>query len=142
MAEHAGHSHKPKSGTRLWLFLIVTLLFVVGEAFAGWVSRSLALLSDAGHNLSDALALGLAAYAVWVAKKPATAKHTYGFHHVAILTALFNAATLVVIALFIGVKAFNRFRHPEPIVGTLMSDMVNWEVPRWRPTWPVFCVRP
>ncbi len=120
MAEHAGHSHGPKSGTRLWLSLIVTLVFVVGEAFAGWVSHSLALMSDAGHNLSDALALGLAAYAVWIARKPATARHTYGYHRVSILTALFNAATLVVIALFIGVEAIMRFRHPEPIVGTLM----------------------
>lgn len=120
MVGHAGHSHGPKSGTRLWLSLIVTLVFVVGEAFAGWVSHSLALLSDAGHNLSDALALGLAAYAVWVAKRPATPRHTYGFHRVAILTALFNAATLVAIALFIGVEAVTRFHHPEPIVGTLM----------------------
>lgn len=142
MAEHAGHSHKPKSGTRLWLSLIVTLLFVVGEAFAGWLSRSLALLSDAGHNLSDALALGLGAYAVWVAKKPATAKHTYGFHRVAILTVLFNAATLVVIALFIGVEAFNRFRHPEPIVGTLISDMVNRDKPHWPSPLAVFYIRP
>jgi len=104
----------------LWLSLIVTLAFVVGEALAGWISHSLALMSDAGHNLSDALALGLAAYAVCVARKPATSRHTYGFHRVAILTALFNAATLVVIALFIGVEAVSRFRHPEPIAGTLM----------------------
>jgi cobalt-zinc-cadmium efflux system protein len=120
MAGHAGHSHGPKSGRMLWISLIVTLVFVVGEAFAGWISHSLALMSDAGHNLSDALALGLAAYAVWVARKPATSRHTYGFHRVAILTALFNAATLVVIAIFIGVEAVARFRHPEPIVGTLM----------------------
>jgi len=120
MAEHAGHSHGPKSGKLLWVSLIVTLIFVVGEAVAGWVSHSLALLSDAGHNLSDALALGLAAYAVWVARKPATAKHTYGFHRVSILTAQFNAATLVVIAVFIGIEAVRRFLHPEPVGGSLM----------------------
>lgn len=120
MAEHAGHSHGPKSGTRLWVSLVVTLAFVVGEAVAGWVSHSLALMSDAGHNLSDALALGLAAYAIWVARKPATAKHTYGFHRVSILTAQFNAATLVVIAIFIGVEAVRRFQHPEPVGGLLM----------------------
>lgn len=120
MAEHAGHAHGATSGRKLWISLIVTLIFVAGEAFAGWVSHSLALLSDAGHNLSDALALGLAAYAVAVAQKPATAKHTYGFHRVSILTALFNAVTLVVIALWIGIEAYQRFRHPEPIVGSLM----------------------
>lgn len=120
MAEHAGHAHGPKSGKMLWVSLIVTLVFVVGEAFAGWVSHSLALLSDAGHNLSDALALGLAAYAVWAARKPATSKHTYGFHRVSILTAQFNAATLVVIAVFIGVEAVRRFQNPEPVTGSLM----------------------
>lgn len=120
MAEHAGHSHGPKSGKLLWVSLVVTLAFVVGEAVAGWVSHSLALMSDAGHNLSDALALGLAAYAVWVARKPATAKHTYGFHRVSILTAQFNAATLVVIAIFIGVEAVRRFQHPEPVGGSRM----------------------
>jgi cobalt-zinc-cadmium efflux system protein len=120
MSEHSGHSHGPKSGTRLWLSLIVTLLFVVGEASAGWISHSLALLSDAGHNLSDALALGLAAYAVWVARKPATAKHTYGFHRVSILAAQFNAATLVAIAVFIGIEAVQRFKYPEPVSGSLM----------------------
>lgn len=120
MAGHAGHTHGPKSGKLLWVSLIVTLVFVAGEALAGWVSHSLALLSDAGHNLSDALALGLAAYAVWVARKPATAKHTYGFHRVSILTAQFNAATLIVIALFIGIEAIRRFMHPEPVGGSLM----------------------
>src|SRR5208337_154572 len=97
MTEHTGHTHVARSGKKLWLSLAVTLLFCGVEAVAGWVSHSLALVSDAGHNLSDALALGLAAYAIWVGQKPATAKHTYGFHRVAILTALFNASTLVVI---------------------------------------------
>lgn len=120
MADHPGHSHGPKSGKLLWISLIVTLAFVAGEALAGWLSHSLALLSDAGHNLSDALALGLAAYAVWVAQKPATARHTYGFHRVSILTAQFNAATLVVIALFIGIEAIHRFLRPEPVGGSLM----------------------
>ncbi len=120
MSEHAGHSHGPKSGTLLWISLVVTLVFVIGEALAGWLSHSLALISDAGHNLSDALALGLAAYAIWVARKPATAKHTYGFHRVSILTAQFNAATLVVIALMIGIEAIKRFLHPEPVGGSLM----------------------
>lgn len=120
MAEHTGHSHGPKSGKLLWVSLIVTLIFVAGEAVAGWVSHSLALLSDAGHNLGDALALGLAAYAVWASRKPATAKHTYGFHRVSILTAQFNAAPLVVVAVFIGVEAVRRFLHPEPVGGSLM----------------------
>lgn len=120
MAEHAGHVHGPTSGKKLWISLIVTLAFVVGEAIAGLASHSLALLSDAFHNLSDALALGLAAYAVVVARKPTTARHTYGFHRVSILTALFNAASLVAIAIYIFVEAYQRFLHPVSIAGSLV----------------------
>ncbi len=120
MAEHEGHVHGPTSGKKLWISLVVTLIFCAGEALAGLVSHSLALLSDAGHNLSDALALGLAAYAVWAMQRPAAGKHTYGYYRVATLTALFNAVTLVVIALFIGFEAVGRFRRPEPVGGSLM----------------------
>lgn len=120
MAEHEGHVHGPTSGRKLWISLVVTLIFCAGEAVAGLVSHSLALLSDAGHNLSDALALGLAAYAVWAMQRPAAGKHTYGYYRVATLTALFNAVTLVVIALFIGFEAVGRFRRPEPVGGSLM----------------------
>ena len=104
----------------LWLCLIITAVFVVGEAFAGYVSHSLALLSDAGHNFSDAFALGLAAYAVWIARKPSNAGKTYGYHRASILTALFNASTLLLISVAILVEAVSLFRHPEPVHGGLM----------------------
>jgi cobalt-zinc-cadmium efflux system protein len=114
------HVHGPTAGPVLWLSLIITVVFVLGEAFAGYVSHSLALLSDAGHNFSDAFALGLAAYAVWIARKPSNAGKTYGYHRASILTALFNAATLLVIAVVILVEAFSLFRHPQPVHGELM----------------------
>jgi cobalt-zinc-cadmium efflux system protein len=117
---HAGHVHGPTSGRTMWISLVVTLLFVIGEATAGIISHSLALLSDAGHNLSDALALGLAAYAIWVARKPANSARTFGYHRVAILTALFNAVSLVVLAIWIFIEAFRSFLHPEPVGGALM----------------------
>lgn len=120
MAEHAGHVHGPTSGRKLWISLIVTLAFVIGEAIAGLTAHSLALLSDAFHNLSDALALGLAAYAVVVARKPTTARHTYGFHRVSILTALFNAVSLVAVAVYIFGEAYQRFLHPVSIEGGLV----------------------
>ncbi len=84
------------------------------------MSHSLALLSDAGHNVSDAVALGLAAYAVAAVQKPAGGRHTYGYLRISTLTALFNSTTLVVIALGIAFAAVGRFRHPEPIAGNLM----------------------
>ena len=120
MGSHHGHVHGPTSGRRLWISLAVTVLFCVGEAVAGYLSHSLALLSDAGHNVGDAVALGLAAYAVAAVRKPAGGRHTYGYVRVSTLTALFNSSTLLLIALFIAVEAVVRIRHPEPIAGNLM----------------------
>ncbi len=104
----------------MWVSLGVTLAFVVVEAVAGVVSHSLALLSDAGHNLSDALALGLAAYAIGVAARPATGSRTFGYHRVAILTALFNAVSLVALSAWIGIEAIAHWLHPEAVSGSLM----------------------
>ena len=115
-----GHVHGATSGVMLWVSLGVTLSFVVVEAVAGYFAHSLALLSDAGHNLSDALALGLAAYAIWLAKSPANPRRTYGYHRVGILTALFNAVTLIVIAVFILTEAYHLFRKPDNVNGILM----------------------
>jgi len=114
------HIHGSTEGPLLIVSLVVTSLFVLGEAVAGFAAHSLALISDAGHNANDALALGLAAYAIWVAKKPADAKNTYGYHRVAILTALFNAVSLVIIGVIILVEAFELLRNPSPVVGSLM----------------------
>ena len=128
MGGHHGHVHGPTSGKRLWISLAVTLLFCAGEAIAGLVSHSLALVSDAGHNLSDAVALGLAAYAVAAVKKPAGGRHTYGYVRISTLTALFNSSTLVIIAFWIALEAIGRFRHPEPIAGTLMISVATISV--------------
>jgi cobalt-zinc-cadmium efflux system protein len=114
------HVHGQTEGPMLWLCLIITAVFVVGEATAGYISHSLALLSDAGHNFSDAFALGLAAYAVWVAKRPSNAGKTFGYHRASILTALANSATLLVIAVVILVEALEMFRHPVHVQGRLM----------------------
>src|SRR5690242_12442270 len=110
-----GHAHGPVVGRRLGLAVALTLAFVAGEAAAGWWANSLALLADAGHNLADALALALSWYAVWVARRPADARRTYGYHRVGILTALANAVSLVVIALLIFWEAVQRLRRPEPV---------------------------
>lgn len=97
-----------------------TLAFVVAEAVAGWVGHSLALLSDAGHNLTDAAALGLTWYALVIARKPSHHGMTYGYHRVAVMAALLNALSLVGIALWIVWEAFERIRVPEPANGLLM----------------------
>lgn len=116
----AGHTHGATSGRLLWISLALTSVFVIVEFIFGLRSHSLALLSDAGHNASDALALGLAAYAVWVGRRPASHGKTFGYHRVAILTALVNSAALVVIALVILLEALQVFLHPRPIQSTVM----------------------
>lgn len=95
--------------------LVLTLGFVVFETLAGVQSQSLALLSDAAHNLTDVVALAISWYALHLAERPAHAWRTYGYHRGGILAALFNAATLLVIAVGIGVEAWFRFQNPVPV---------------------------
>ncbi len=119
-----GHSHGSHSrsltGRRLALSIVITLLFVFAEAVTGYFAHSLALLSDAGHNFADALFLVFSWYGLWIAQKPSTAKRTFGYHRVSILTALVNSVSLVVIALLIFWEAAIRLRHPEPVQSTPM----------------------
>jgi len=105
----------------MWISLGATTLFVLAEIVLGSRAHSLALLSDAGHNASDALALGLAAYAIAVARRPASDVKTFGYHRVAILTALANASALVVIAAGILIEALYTFQHPHPVAGGLVA---------------------
>jgi cobalt-zinc-cadmium efflux system protein len=107
--QHA-HGHGT-AGVLKWSFF-ATLLFVVAEAIAGFRSGSLALVSDAGHNLTDALALVLAAVGVYMQSKPADSVKTFGYHRAGVLTAFANALTLCAISVFIFYEAWQRFAHP------------------------------
>src|SRR5207253_10964303 len=109
-----------RSGTRLRLALGLTLAILVIELAGGLLAHSLALLSDAGHVLTDIFALGLAWFAIAQAERPADASKTFGYHRVGILTALVNAVTLIVIALVILWEAVQRFQHPEPVQPLVM----------------------
>lgn len=107
-------------GRRMGLSVALTLAFVLAEAVAAYFANSLALLSDAGHNFADAVALVFSWYAIWIARKPADAKRTYGYHRVGILAALVNAVSLVLIALFIFWEAAQRFPSQEAVDSGLM----------------------
>jgi cobalt-zinc-cadmium efflux system protein len=110
------HTHGAEaSEPRLGLAIALTLAFVVGEAIAGYLAHSLALMSDAGHNFGDALALILSWYGLRAAKRPATSERTYGSHRVGILVALANALTLVAIGAVVMWEAVERFRDPQPV---------------------------
>ncbi|MGI9150998.1 MAG: cation diffusion facilitator family transporter, partial [Limnohabitans sp.] len=113
---HHGHSHAPKNFDRA--FAIGVLLnagFVAVEVVFGVFSNSLALLADAGHNLSDVLALLLAWGAGVLARKQPTQRHTYGLRRSSVLAALVNAVVLLVAVGAIAWEAVLRFSHPEVV---------------------------
>jgi cobalt-zinc-cadmium efflux system protein len=126
--QHSGHHHQHAHGhgsvsvsrTVMGAAVAATLTFVIVEAFAGWLGHSLALLSDAGHNLADAAALGLSWYALRIARRPSHHGMTFGYHRVGVFAALINALSLVGIAVWIGWEAIVRLRHPELASGGLM----------------------
>jgi cobalt-zinc-cadmium efflux system protein len=133
---HSGHGHHHSHGHGsaivsnrvMGAAVAATLAFVIVEAISGWISNSLALLSDAGHNLADAAALGLSWYALWIARKPSHRAMTFGYHRVGVFAALVNAASLVIIAAWIGWEAVTRLRHPEFPSGGLMIGVAGGAV--------------
>ena len=105
---------------RLALALGLTLAFVVIEALAGVYANSLALLTDAGHNLTDVAALALSWYALRLAARPANAAKTFGYHRAGILIALFNSASLIAIVIWIFYEAYERFITPLQVESTVL----------------------
>jgi cobalt-zinc-cadmium efflux system protein len=115
------HVHGAGSPTKvLKISLAVTLAYIVLLVVAGIRSHSLALLSEAGHNLSDLLALLLSLVAVYFQSRPANSTKTYGYHRAGVLAALVNAASLVVVSFFILYEAFRRLQHPEQVQASVM----------------------
>ena len=113
-----GHSHAiPATGNEraLWMALGLTSTFLIAEVIAGVVFQSLALLADAAHMFTDAAALAIAVAAVRIARRPADAKRTYGYHRFEILAAAFNAVLLFGVALYILYEAYRRFNAPAEV---------------------------
>ena len=108
---------------RLMLSLLLTLGFVGVEVVAGTLANSLALLTDAAHNLTDVLALALSWYAIHLADRPAHAGKTYGYHRVGILAALVNSTTLAFIAAGICFEAWQRFQSPAPVAADILMGV-------------------
>src|ERR1700690_991032 len=110
------HSHGGEGTSRvLKISLAVTLAYIGLLVVAGIRSHSLALLSEAGHNLSEFLALLLSLVAVYLQSRPPSSTKTYGYHRAGVLVALVNAASLVVVSFFIFYEAFRRLQHPEAV---------------------------
>jgi cobalt-zinc-cadmium efflux system protein len=118
VGHHHGHNHG--KGRVLFVSLGLTAAFVVLEAIAGIRAGSLALVSDAGHNLTDAFALLLAAIGYYLQSRPADQVKTYGYQRAGVLAAFVNAVILVLLAGFIFYESWQRLIHPEPIAATVM----------------------
>ena len=97
--------------------LSLTTLFALIEAAGGWWSGSLALLSDAGHMLTDGLALGLALFAQTVARRPPSDRNTFGYARAEVLGAFVNAVFMLLVVVLIAIEALQRLLHPEPVQG-------------------------
>ena len=119
----AGHSHalpESQSESTLWFALGLTSTFLIAEVISGVLLNSLALLADAAHMFTDAAALGIALVAVRLARRPADARRTYGYHRFEILAAAFNALLLFAVAIYILYEAWQRFNSPAEVQPTGM----------------------
>lgn len=112
--------HVSDRGATLKKALALTCAVLVIELAGGFASHSLALLSDAGHVLTDVFALGLAWFAVEQAKRPADQRRSYGYQRVGILAALVNAVTLIGIVIVIAIEAVSRLANPQPVQGGIV----------------------
>jgi cobalt-zinc-cadmium efflux system protein len=119
VAEHSHHSHSHDhgSGGALRAAAALTLGFAAVEAAGGWWTGSLALLSDAGHMVTDGASLALGALAAWVARRPPSARHSYGLGRAEIFAALVNALAMLAIVAALGYEAFERLRSPASVKG-------------------------
>ncbi len=119
MSDHDHHHHS--SFRALVFVLILSLFYMFAEIVGGWMSGSLAVLADAGHMATDVAAISLSLFAMWVARKPATAEKTYGYYRAEILAALVNGALLVAVSVWIFYEAYSRFNEPRVIQGMWMT---------------------
>jgi len=121
---HGNHEHEPNlrevSRRRLWWAIAIILLFLVVEVLGGLITGSLALLADAGHMLTDLLALAMAIFVGYLAQRPATPERTFGFLRAEVIGAFINGATLILVVGLIFREAIGRFLYPSDVAGAGM----------------------
>ncbi len=120
MHVHRGLGDSERTSRVLRISLVVTLAYIVLLVIAGIRAHSLALLSEAGHNLSDFFALLLSLAAVYLHSRPPSSTKTYGYHRAGVLAALANAVSLVAVSFFIFYEAFRRLQSPQHVRAGLM----------------------
>ena len=123
MHVHGSHGGSEKTSRVLRVSLVVTAVYIVLLVVAGIRAHSLALLSEAGHNLSDFFALLLSLTAVYLQSRPPSSTKTYGYHRAGVLAALVNAVSLVVVSGFIFYEAFRRLQNPQQVHASIMISV-------------------
>lgn len=122
--EHPGHDHGSRTNealdSRLWASLALNGVITIVEVVGGLTAGSLALLSDAAHNLSDVAALGLAIGSRRLARRPPTPRHTFGLKRAEVIAALVNASSLVAVTAVIAREAVSKLLHPTPVNAGVM----------------------
>ncbi|MEN1970112.1 cation diffusion facilitator family transporter [Lentibacillus sp. N15] len=143
MGHKHGHGHNHTHGANkkaLMISFIIITVYMIVEAIGGFITNSLALLSDAGHMLSDSISLGVGLLAFTLGEKAANYGKTFGYKRFEILAAVFNGVTLIVIALYIFYEAYHRFTNPPEVastgmlivafIGLLVNILVAWMLMR------------
>ena len=112
MSRHThDHDHRSTSQSALLIALAFTTFFAVVEAIAGWWSNSLALIGDAGHMITDSVALGLGALAARMSRRPPSLRHSYGLKRAEVVGAMCNIALMLVVLVYIAFEAFTRLKR-------------------------------
>ena len=118
------HSHAVPVGEgrerRLVIAIVLNVGIVVAQLVAGFASGSLGLLADAGHNLTDVLAIAVALIAVMLTRRPRTGQRSFGWHRATVLAALFNAASILAVCVFVVFEAVQRLGDPQPVEGGIV----------------------
>lgn len=124
--QHQHHHHFPaECGTRLAIVVGLNLTITIAEIIGGVISGSLSLISDALHNLSDAVAVVVAWVAIRLNRRPRDDQYTFGLKRVQLLAAVFNSGVLVAISLYLFVEAWKHFINPQPISGMIMTSVAG-----------------
>ena len=118
------HTHS-STGIRLLIAVLLNLFITVAEVIGGIISGSLALISDALHNFSDAISVIISYIAIRLKERDSSSKHTFGFKRAEILAAVINSSVLVIISIYLFYEAILRFQNPEPIKGILMTIVAS-----------------
>jgi cobalt-zinc-cadmium efflux system protein len=118
---HHHHAHAPSSNTGMYAAVGITLGYAAVEAVAGLVAGSLALVSDAGHMVTDAVALGIAAFAAWISRRPASDRHSYGYVRAEIIAAVVNSGFMIALVATIAFAAVSRMLSPQRVDGEMVT---------------------